>query len=59
MQMLKQSLMIGTDSFWSPNEIGLYAMCGNVWEWTLMEDEKQTESYVIDGNFFEDSNHVE
>src|SRR5690606_32504026 len=39
-----------------PNELGLYALCGNVWEWVLAEEHEQ--ATVVGGSFFETANHV-
>ncbi|MDF2159111.1 SUMF1/EgtB/PvdO family nonheme iron enzyme [Algoriphagus sp. CAU 1675] len=41
-----------------PNELGLYALCGNVWEWVLAEPRDQGQSTVVGGSFFESADHV-
>lgn len=40
-----------------PNEIGLYAMCGNVWEWT-QQQLKGFETSIVGGGFMDEANNV-
>ncbi len=41
-----------------PNELGLYALCGNVWEWVLAEPRDQGQATVVGGSFFESADQV-
>ncbi|PJB13423.1 MAG: hypothetical protein CO119_01400 [Flavobacteriales bacterium CG_4_9_14_3_um_filter_40_17] len=40
-----------------PNEIGLYAMCGNVWEWT-QQQLKGFETSIVGGGYMDEANNV-
>lgn len=40
------------------NELGFYALCGNVWEWVLNGPRQQGHATVVGGSFFEGADQV-